>query len=121
MEYLGHIINIHRVSANPKKVSAMKEWPLPKTVKELRGFLGLTRYYRRFVKHYGVISKPLTSFLKRDSFQWNDEAQTAFVTLKEAMIAGPVLALPDFTTTFVVEAAASDGTLEQSLCRKPIP
>ena len=121
MEYLGHIITIHGVPTNPKKVAAMKEWLKPQTLKELRGFLRLTGYYRRFVKQYGVISKPLIALLKNNSFQWGDDAQAAFEPLKAAMVAALVLALPDFTKIFVVETDASGEGIRAILIQKSHP
>lgn len=96
MGYLRHIISEEGISTDPSKIEAMKEWPSPKTQKALRGFLGLTRNYRRFIKDYGSISKPLTNLLKKDAFQLNQEATQAFERLKQAMITAPVLGLPNF-------------------------
>jgi hypothetical protein len=92
---LGHIVGKVGVRVDPKNIEAMQDWPCPNTLKILRGFMGLTRYYRKFVKNYGNIVAPLTT----DHFH--------FLTLKETTCTTPVLTLTDFTNTFVLECDAS--------------
>jgi hypothetical protein len=107
VEYLGHLVGKYGVRVDPKKIESMKDWPHPKTLKSLGGFLGLIGYYHKFVKNYGKIAAPLTALLKKNSFTWTPVTAQAFQTLKMAMCTTPVLPLPDFTNTFVLECDAS--------------
>jgi hypothetical protein len=107
VEYLGHLVGKDGIRVDPRNIEAMKDWPHPKTLKSLHGFLGLTGYYRKFVKNYRKIAAPLTDLLKKNSFTWTLAAAQAFQTLKMAICTTPVLALPNFTNTFMLECDTS--------------
>jgi hypothetical protein len=107
VEYMGHIVGKDGVQVDPKKIESMQDWPLPKNIMNLRGFFGLTSYYRKFVRNYGNIATPLTSLLKKNAFSWNSVVDHAFQALKDVMCSTFVLTLPDFTKTFILECDAS--------------
>ncbi|KAG8495472.1 hypothetical protein CXB51_013116 [Gossypium anomalum] len=107
IEYLGHVLHDGMVFMDKSKIACISSWPVPSSVKELRSFLGLSGYYRRFIKDYGVMAKPLTELLKKNRWSWSDQASRAFLALKEALCAAPVLVLPNFQLEFTVNTDAS--------------
>jgi hypothetical protein len=89
----------------------MVNWKVPKTIKKLRGFLGLTGYYRRFIPKYALICQPLHQILKKDSFVWGPDQPAAFDLLKKTMSQPPLLALPDLSSPFHLETDACATSL----------
>ena len=91
VEYLGHIISEQGVSMDPKKIEAIKTWTEPSSVRELRSFLGLCNYYRRFIKGFATVAKPLTKLTHKNvKFVWTKECREAFDSLKHHLIQSPI-------------------------------
>jgi hypothetical protein len=111
VKYLGHIVSREGIQPDPDKISAVKDFPVPKKVKDVRSFLGLANYYRCFIKDFSKIAKPLTQLLRKNvKFQWTEACQTAFDILKSALVSAPILCYPDFTKPFDLYVDASlDG------------
>nr|XP_016483424.1 PREDICTED: uncharacterized protein LOC107804107 [Nicotiana tabacum] len=109
VQFLGHTISHGEIRMDRDKVEAIQDWEAPTKVPELRSFLGLANYYRRFIFGYSAIASPLTDLLKKDrEWEWSDICQKAFEKLKAAITKEPVLALPDFSKVFEVQTDASD-------------
>ena len=102
VEYLGHLVGKDGVRVDPKNIEAMQDWPHPRTLKRFCGFLGLTGYYRKFVKNYKKIATPLTTLLKKNSFTWTPTMAQSFQTLNMAMCTTPVLSLPNFKKCYKI-------------------
>ena len=111
VHYLGHMISEDGVSPLPSKIEAIKQIPVPKTVKEVRSFLGLSGYYRRFIKNYATISAPLTKLTPKTcttQFNWTADCENAFTLLKTCLCKSPVLVHHKFDREFLLQTDASD-------------
>jgi hypothetical protein len=106
--FLGHVISAGGVSVDPSKVKDVLNWMPPMNVSEIRSFLGLAGYYRRFIQDFSKIAKPMTKLLEKNKdFEWTEECQASFHELKEHLTSAPVLILPDLTNKFDIYCDAS--------------
>ena len=107
-KFLGHRVSANGVSTCDDKVVAVKEWPIPTCVKDLRAFLGLASYYRRFIKSFSTIAAPLNKLTEKGvNFRWSSECQTAFDSLKSALVSAPILGYPNSHDTLYLDCDAS--------------
>lgn len=112
VKYLGYLINSNGMSVDPDKVSSVTSIPPPTNVRQLRSFLGMAGWYRRFIKNFSSVVSPLTSLLKRKAkWIWSEDQETSFNALKSALTQAPILARPDFDKPFQLQTDASDTGL----------
>ncbi|KAJ0883873.1 putative nucleotidyltransferase, Ribonuclease H [Helianthus annuus] len=108
VHFLGHVVNKDGIHVNPAKIDSIKNWPTPKTPTEVRQFLGLAGYYRRFIKGFSKIAQPLTTLTQKGiAYKWNEAQESAFQRLKDNLCSAPILSLPEGTDDFVVYCDAS--------------
>lgn len=121
VSYLGHVITPNGVKPNADKIDAIKKFPIPKTQKEIKSFLGLVGYYRKFIKDFAKITKPLTKCLKKNSsIKHDEEFVSAFNTCKTLLINAPILQYPDFSKKFILTTDASSVAIGAILSQGPI-
>jgi hypothetical protein len=106
--FLGHVLSAKGVAVDPSKIEAVSKWQSPKSVTEIRSFLGLAGYYRRFIENFSKIAKPMTELLKSNTpYVWSDKCEASFQELKTCLTTTLVLTLPDASKDFVVYCDAS--------------
>jgi hypothetical protein len=110
--FLGHVISAEGIAVDPSKVQEVLEWKSPKSITQIRSFLRLAGYYRRFIPNFSKIAKPMTQLLEKETkFKWSPQCEKAFLTLKKLLTTAPVLAQPDIEKPFDVYCDASDTSI----------
>jgi len=119
VKYLGHIISSEGISTDDDKIAAVSNWPIPQNKKHLRSFLGLCSYYRRFVKSFSILAKPLYTLTENQTkFVWNEQCEAAFIQLKRALTSSPILSLPKGEGELVLDTDASNFGIGAVLSQK---
>jgi ribonuclease HI len=108
VQFLGHVVSSQGIYVDPAKISAIQNWEVPKSATQIRQFLGLAGYYRRFIENFSIVAKPLTLLTHKDTkFIWTEEQEKAFRTLKEKLTTAPILSLPEQNGGFAIYSDAS--------------
>ncbi len=117
MDFLGHKITQKGLKMDDRKVKAILDWEPPRSVPDLKSFLGLAFYYRKFIKNFAKKTTPLTNLLKKSSgtYEWEEACNEAFETLKGILVKAPVLKLPDFDKDFEIHSDASNFAIGRVL------
>ena len=103
IQYLGHVVTKEGISVDPEKIKAIEDWLVPKDVTNVRSFMGITGYYRRFIEGFSKIANPITSLQKKGKkFDWNQKCEDSFKTLKTLLTSAPILRIDDPNKYFVV-------------------
>ncbi|GJS13788.1 putative reverse transcriptase domain-containing protein [Tanacetum coccineum] len=119
VQFLGHVIDSEDIHVNPAMIESIRDWESPKTPTEIRQFLGLSGYYRRFIEGFSKIAKPMTKLTQKSvKFNWGEKEETAFQTLKQKLCSAPILALPGGSENFVVYCDASHKGLGAVIMQK---
>ena len=106
VHFLGHVVTKEGISVDPAKIAAVVDWPRPTNVTEVRSFLGMAGYYRRFVKDFAKIASPLTQLLHKDrQFDWSPSCETSFQELKQRLVSTPILTIPEGNEGYVSDAS----------------
>ena len=111
VSFLGHIVGKDGIACDPEKIDKVKNWPTPRSVEDVRSFLGLANYYKRFIKNFSGVARPMTALTRKDApFNWDESCTTSFQTLKEALISAPILAYPSSNANdkFILDTDASE-------------
>jgi hypothetical protein len=106
VEFLGHVISKEGIAVNPRKVQSVLDWQAPTNVKEIRGFLGMAGYYRRFIEGFSKIAGPMTKLLRKTTpFEWSEKCEESFQELKRRLTTAPILAVPKSGKDYTVYIA----------------
>jgi hypothetical protein len=108
LAFLGHVISMGGISVDPSKVQDVLSWKAPMSVSDIQSFLGLSRYYERFIEEFFEISKPMTELLEKDKqFEWTPACEASFQELKKRLTTALVLVMPDIEKPFSIYCGAS--------------
>lgn len=108
VSFLGHVVSANGIQCDPQKIAAIKEWPVPENISDVRSFLGLASYYRKFIYNFSQIAYPLTRLTQKNRhFEWSEESENAFNTLKRLLTESLVLSYSDTKETFIHDTHAS--------------